>query len=493
MSDFVEYLAALRSGDTSALPEPRSKVTKYLAKALGTWDGELPPPTCEADAYLYLLAKEGVGGKLPELLNPASAAEILAGYEAIGADGKVIAGALLMPEGDIVITNASYLFAYGARVDIVAELISRFNKVTSLEKTFFWNDDSFEGVGVSTIDTSEVTSMEGAFGCNDELISLDLSAWDTSKVKYFTDMFEQCHNLKEINMSGWNTESATSMKSMFETCQRLANLDVSHFNTSNVTDMSYMFKVCECLESVNLSGWDTSKVKNFGYMFQGCKALKSVDMSHFDTSTATSFSSMFTDCFMLREIIGFSAVNKAGISIGFPFGTASSPSALGRLTFRTDLGEGVYSIRSAIKIPYNSFSREGMVEMFNTLPDVSALGLTTAQTTITITGNLCLLDRFELGSTGYLTFMSYQSLCEYADIRYAGLDYMDVPVTYFAKTGENTLKATTVAFRDLPEDIFDGTEQRVLFKASSHAVPDAMKLDDATRQIALNKGWTLVE
>lgn len=50
------------------------------------------------------------------------------------------------------------------------------------------------------------------------------------------------------------------------------------------------------------------------------------------------------------------------------------------------------AIRSAIYIPYCSFDRDGMVEMFNTLPDVSNLGLGANNVKITITGNPCITD-----------------------------------------------------------------------------------------------------
>lgn len=102
---------------------------------------------------------------------------------------------------------------------------------------------------------------------------------------------------------------------------------------------------------------------------------------------------MFDNCTKLEEIIGFSATNTAGVTIAFPVGaSASSRMALKRLTFRTDLPDGVYSIRSAINIKYCSFERDGMVEMFNTLPDVSGLGLSSSYTTITITGNPCVTN-----------------------------------------------------------------------------------------------------
>jgi surface protein len=174
-----------------------------------------------------------------------------------------------------------------------------------------------------------------------------------------------------------------------------ARLDVMDFlipKFKSVTSMNNMFNNCYHMTSVDLSSFDTSKVTNMSNMFNNCQNLISVDVSNFDTSKVTTMSYMFGYDAKLAEITGFSATNKAGVSIGFPTGTASSRYALKRLTFRTDLPNGVYSIRSAIKISYCSFDRDGMVEMFNTLPDVSGLGLSSSYTTITITGNPCVTD-----------------------------------------------------------------------------------------------------
>jgi hypothetical protein len=86
-------------------------------------------------------------------------------------------------------------------------------------------------------------------------------------------------------------------------------------------------------------------------------------------------------------------MNKAGLSITFPNGTSVAyVGKLKRLTFRTDLPEGTYSIRSAINIKYCSFDREGMIEMFNTLPDITAANVSASYKKITITGNPCVTD-----------------------------------------------------------------------------------------------------
>lgn len=244
---------------------------------------------------------------------------------------------------DFTISDASYLFAEGSRLDIMDILLDCVSNLTNT-----------------------------------------------------AHMFSNCRTLKSIDLSKIDTSQVTNMSAMFNNCALIKNLDLSNFDTSNVTNMSSMFYGCNNLETVNLSSFNTSKATTMAQMFYNCSNLLRLDMSNFDTSNVDSIS-YFCSSRKLEEFIGFSATKSAGTSLTntFPTGTSTSTSgraALKRLTFRTDLGEGVYAIRSAFSIKNCSFTREGMVEMFNTLPDISSLGLSASNTKITITGNPCLTD-----------------------------------------------------------------------------------------------------
>jgi surface protein len=222
---------------------------------------------------------------------------------------------------------------------------------------------------------------------------LDLSNFDTSNVIDMSYMFNSCGNVNSFNLSSFNTSKVTNMSYMFVGITlNLKSLDLSNFDTSNVTNMSYMFAACGSLSDLDISSFNTSKVSNMSYMFNNCGALTSMDISHFDTSKVTNMGSMFNGCNRMEELIGFSATNKAGLTIGFPKGTTSSRYALKRLTFRTDLPSGTYSIRSAINVSYCAFDKAGMVEMFNSLPDITGAGVSANYSKITITGNPCLTD-----------------------------------------------------------------------------------------------------
>ena len=239
---------------------------------------------------------------------------------------------------DFTINDASYLFTNNARSEIKDELISLLKDVTDMNHMY----------------------------CNSGITEIDLSSFDTSKVTDMSYMFSGCANLQTINMNG--------------------------IDLSNTTNWHYLFHGTSNLQNLYWNDIDTSNITNMGYLF-GSSGITNIDFSHIDTSKVTNMASIFSLCKQLESITGFSATNKSGISLTFPAGTsASSPVALRRLTFRTDLPEGTYSIRSAINIKYCSFDREGMVEMFNTLPDISSLNLGASYKKITITGNPCLTD-----------------------------------------------------------------------------------------------------
>ena len=102
----------------------------------------------------------------------------------------------------------------------------------------FYNAKEF--IGLSNLDTSQVTDMESMFGgC--VVKELDLSNWDTSKVTDMSNMFATCNNLEKINLKSFNTKNVKSMHDMFFGCPKLRKLDLSSFETPNLTNIDLMF------------------------------------------------------------------------------------------------------------------------------------------------------------------------------------------------------------------------------------------------------------
>ena len=97
-----------------------------------------------------------------------------------------------------------------------------------------------EFIGLSNLDTSQVTDMENMFaGCDAK--ELDLSNWDTSKVTSMHTMFMGCNNLEKINLKSFNTKNVTDMIAMFFGCAKLRKLDLSSFETPKLEKAGEMF------------------------------------------------------------------------------------------------------------------------------------------------------------------------------------------------------------------------------------------------------------
>ena len=243
------------------------------------------------------------------------------------------------------------------------------------------------GGDVPTISDASYFFYEGARV--DEFESLKKYVSRPSKMQY---MFAYAA-IQNLDLSWLDTSAVTDMNSAFYQLKGTPTLDLSCLDTSNVQTMSYALSYCEA-EQIILDGIDTSHVTDMSNMCYACKRITSIDFSGIDTSQVNDMSGILSYCTALTEILGFSALAAEGLDIGFPKGGQySGTCALRRLTFRTDLPDGQYSIRSNIDIRYCSFDRACMVEMFGTLPDLNGSGVSTSNRKITITANPCVKDK----------------------------------------------------------------------------------------------------
>ena len=202
---------------------------------------------------------------------------------------------------NVPITNMDY-FTLQCKDDLKTLDLSSLDtsQVTSMIEAFYQCE--VESLNISNLDTSNVTNMSAMFnGCRN-LTSLDVSNFDTSKVTNMSSMFLNVNNLASLDVSNFDTSKVTDMSKMFFFCKTLKSLDVSNFDTSKVTDMSYMFAYLSAIESLDLSNFDTSKVTNISCGFYNCPALTSLDVSNFDTSKVTNMSSLFHNNYKLTSL-----------------------------------------------------------------------------------------------------------------------------------------------------------------------------------------------
>ena len=201
--------------------------------------------------------------------------------------------------------------------------ISNFDtsKVTNMVRMF--SGSGLTNLDVSNFNTSNVTAMQEMFR-GIKVTDLDLTNFDTAKVTNMQWMFSQCSQLETLDLSSFDTSNVTSMASMFTNSYALEELDLTSFNTSNVTNMSNMFISCTSLTYLNVSSFNTSKVTTMVSMFRDLYVIKELDLTNFDTSNVTNMAGMFTNSYALEELdlTSFNTSNVTNMSSMF-YGTSS--------------------------------------------------------------------------------------------------------------------------------------------------------------------------
>lgn len=161
------------------------------------------------------------------------------------------------------------------------------------------NDKTFEYTFVNV----PVTNMDYfTLACKDELKTLDLSSLDTSQVTSMAEAFYQC-NLSSIVLTNVDTSNVTDMRSMFDGCTNLKSLDVRNFDTLKVITINNMFYRCSGLTSLDLSSFDTSNVTDISNMFTYNSALEDLYMN-FNVRSVSYYGNIFYGCESLKNVVG---------------------------------------------------------------------------------------------------------------------------------------------------------------------------------------------
>ena len=200
--------------------------------------------------------------------------------------------------------------------------------------------------GLSYLNTSEVTDMEGMFAYCANMTSIDVSHFDTSNVTDMNAMFSLCYKLTNLDVSQFNTTNVTDMGCMFMSCSALRSLDLSSFDTSNVTAMGSMFQDCTNLITIDLSSFDTQKVSYMGTMFMDCKSLRTLDISSFTFKTGVVTTSMLYNCSALTQLNIPATANLLHEKACTKIGTTANPCLLifpdGFTPSKTSTGSNYY-------------------------------------------------------------------------------------------------------------------------------------------------------
>ena len=190
------------------------------------------------------------------------------------------------------------------------------SKVTNLSGAFMHNSASNFNP-ISSWDTSNVTDMNYMF-CGTYITSTSfLSSWNVSKVENMSHMFVYTSYLTDLSgLSNWNTSSLLDMSYMFENARAISDLyPISGFNVSNVTDMSSTFASCIKITDLKpLSGWITNKLENLDGTFRST-GISSLDgLENWNISNITELVSTFSSCFNLTDVSGIMNWNVRNIT-----------------------------------------------------------------------------------------------------------------------------------------------------------------------------------
>ena len=169
--------------------------------------------------------------------------------------------------------------------------------VTNMSGAFQTNSNPYNGIDVTSWDTSNVTNMQFMFYQN-SAFNQDISNWDTSNVLNMYGMFYQNSAFNQ-DIGDWNTSSVTDMQEMFYQNSAF-NQDISNWDTSNVLTMFLMFGYNTVFNN-NLDGWVIAP--NASNMFNS-NSVFNQDIGNWDTSNVTDMSSMFINNSVFNQDIG---------------------------------------------------------------------------------------------------------------------------------------------------------------------------------------------
>ena len=204
------------------------------------------------DEGVFALSSVTVNPVTKEIDENIKAENIKEGVSILGVKGNVV-----VPDTNLEITNADYLFYNEARMDIFEEILALCKNVTSTQFMFYNSD--FTEINLTGFDTSKVKNMTSMFHyCRNLINIIGLESFDTSQVENMTSVFEYS-NLTTLNLKSWNTINVKTMYNMFSYCFDLVEL--SEIDASGCTEVRGMFKSCRGLS--NFGG-----LKDFGKAFK---------------------------------------------------------------------------------------------------------------------------------------------------------------------------------------------------------------------------------
>ena len=200
---------------------------------------------------------------------------------------------------DFQITDARYLFCYGAKLDIIDKLLPLISP-TCINYSYMFQFAS-DMTEVPYFNTTGATTVSNMFTSCKKLTTIPL--FDFSNSNNFNSLFDSCTELLEIPQI--NTSSGKSFSRTFNSCTKLRAVPL--IDTSEATTVTYLFANCKALTEI--PAIDIGNATTTTYMFQNCTNLITVPM--LDLSEANQVTNMFQNCTALTNLGGLKNLGQA--------------------------------------------------------------------------------------------------------------------------------------------------------------------------------------
>lgn len=194
----------------------------------------------------------------------------------------------------VTISSSSYFPDYLIKkIDLTDVNIT----MTSYKQMFYNFKNLKEIVGLNTLDTSNVTTMESMFQDCYSLTSLDLSSFTIGSSVTIPEMFSYCSKLSNLVIN--TIELGYDCSGLFRGCRSLNQLDSSKLVERDLKKASYMFSEVPWT-TADFSNW-WWEPEDISYMFSDCSKLISVYFGGTDFSGCYNTDDIFKNCTSLQE------------------------------------------------------------------------------------------------------------------------------------------------------------------------------------------------
>ncbi|BDR57159.1 BspA family leucine-rich repeat surface protein [Xylocopilactobacillus apis] len=195
-----------------------------------------------------------------------------------------------------------------------------------------------EIVGLTNLNTTEVTDYSWMFNDCKNLTAIDLSGFNTLKAYNMFRFLRNCSSVTDLKFGpNFITSNVTNFGGFFEGMQSIESIDMDHIDTSSALDMQAMFAVCRSLKTLDVSRLNTSNVKNMNWLFEFDNNLSEIDLSNFNTASLTTMAYMFMEDTNLKKITFGENFNTTNVTtMNHAFENCSSLSSLDLSSFTTN-------------------------------------------------------------------------------------------------------------------------------------------------------------